>query len=366
LKYSFKYTGETDYATGFEIERLASFGEDGFAAASSINAAIVSLHNTSDNLMIQYFDGTNWLDTSSVWGQESGYGYLQTYAAISGLNLVDGGTLKVRVKNKPGSEKNIVVTLDTTEPGAPTHNIADDDSDNVSNVVSGSNVSITGEAFADIYLIRNDGGTIKSEVIDKITAGQDLIALNNLFALETYNYARSSLDSFGSGVIATDGLIDGTYEMYQVDRAGNVSVKGSISISVDTDITTTDYIDDVEFASIIYSSTTESDTSSRAGDSNYNTDTAQVLLNLNDVSIGDEVELFIDGNLAYSTVVTKSDIQSGTLSTELISMDGFDERFGTTVNYINLADDVVVMEVKVKHDGRYVQDNVDVTWEYQW
>jgi hypothetical protein len=367
LQYEFVYSGQTENATGFTIERLASFGEDGFAAADSIDLAIVSLQNASDGHVIQYYDGTDWIDAGYVYGNEYQYSSVNTYALIKNLSLSDGDTLKVRVKDKPASEKNIVLTLDDTKPAAPTHTVADDDSDNVSNAVSGSEVSVTGEANADVYLIRNDGGAIKSAVIDKIAAGEDLIALANLFALEPYEYSRSTLGSDGSGTIATDGLIDGTYELYQVDRAGNVSVKSTVSIAVDTDITSANYIEDVDFASITYGANTESNTSTRGGDANHDNDAAIISLDLNDVTVGDVVELYIDGKLAYLHSVTDGDKQNGKISTDQLSLNDFDKTFGGMDDpSLNTANDVVVIEVKVKHDGRYVQDGADVTWEYQW
>jgi len=251
--------------------------------------------------------------------------------------------------------------IDTTDPSAPTY------------AVSGTDMTVTGEADADVYLIRDDGGTtagsIKYDVIDKIGT-DDIAALQNLLAQDTHEWARGTIASGGAtGTIDTSGLMDGTYKLYQVDRAGNfslVSTDGDLTISsssvTDGDTSTHEY--DVEFFSIDDGSTTHTDTASSVVSGGNNA--VDLTFDLNDVAENDIVELYVDGQLAFSKEITTSDKTNGTITATNLDLDAKDVATGTSSSSVDATDNAVIIELRVKHQGVYVQDGQDVTWEYQW
>jgi hypothetical protein len=101
------------------------------------------------------------------------------------------------------------------------------------------------------------------------------------------------------------------------------------------------------------------------GDMATGDDTISVYLDVSDASVGDVIELYVDDTLiATSASLTQDQITNGSL--ELVNSSGNASEFDVD-NSDNDADDKVSLEVKVKNSsGVYVQDNGDVTWEYQW
>jgi hypothetical protein len=241
-------------------------------------------------------------------------------------------------------------------------------------------VTVTGEAYADVYLIRDDSGTtagsIKYDVIDKI--GTDYTAaLQNLLALDTHEWARGTIASgVTTGTIDASGLMDGTYKLYQVDRAGNFSPAATTSITVGsgedvesntiTDGTSSSYVFDVEFLSVDNSRDFAFVDPSTAAVASDGENAAVVTIDLNDVAENDLVELYVDGQLIFSKEVTAADKTTGSIATGSLDFDTKDITSGTETASMDPTDDVVTLELKVKHQGVYVQDGGDVTWDYQW
>jgi hypothetical protein len=277
--------------------------------------------------------------------------------------LTDGTTLKIRVKNEPSSEWLDTITVDTLDPVAPTY------------AESSSVVTVTGEALADIYLVLDDSGTsagsTKVDVIDQIGTN-DTTALQNLLALDTHQWARGTIAAGGTtGTIDTSGLMDGSYNLYQVDQAGNfspVSTDGAVTVSGSsvTDNSAATYEYDVMFASL--DNGTDglfSDASSDAVATQGEKD-AVVQIDLNDVAENDIVELYVDGQLIFSKEVTAADKSSGSITTTSLDFDTKDIASGTETVAMDPANDQVTLELKVKHQGIYVQEGREVTWDYYW
>jgi hypothetical protein len=285
-------------------------------------------------------------------------GALETALTAASIADVAGNVLTVPTFTEVTDPTN---AIDTTDPSAPTY------------AVSGTDMTVTGEADADVYLIRDDGGTtagsIKYDVIDKIGT-DDIAALQNLLAQDTHEWARGTIASGGAtGTIDTSGLMDGTYKLYQVDRAGNfslVSTDGDLTISsssvTDGDTSTHEY--DVEFFSIDDGSTTHTDTASSVVSGGNNA--VDLTFDLNDVAENDIVELYVDGQLAFSKEITTSDKTNGTITATNLDLDAKDVATGTSSSSVDATDNAVIIELRVKHQGVYVQDGQDVTWEYQW
>ena len=334
-------------------------------SSATLESAYVSISNPPDhfyNKQIEYSlnGGTTWTSSGI-----SGSGYLSSnypYQKITFASPFTGTTiLKIRLKGEPSSEWSETIIVDTTDPSAPTY------------TESGTVVTVTGEADADVYLIRDDGGTsagsIKVDVINQIGT-DDTAALQNLLAQDTHEWARGTIANGGTtGTIDTSGLMDGTYKLYQVDRAGNfslVSTDGDLTISsssvTDGDTSTHEY--DVEFFSIDDGSTTHTDTASSVVSSGNNA--VDLTFDLNDVTENDIVELYVDGQLAFSKEITASDKTTGSITTTDLNLDEKDVASGTSSSSVNATDNTVILELKVKHQGVYVQDGQDVTWDYQW
>jgi hypothetical protein len=85
------------------------------------------------------------------------------------------------------------------------------------------------------------------------------------------------------------------------------------------------------------------------------------------MAVGDTVELFADGLLVYSNIMTESDIAAGKIQTDEINFaTQADDLAAGSGNTGTQNDDQVILELKVKHGDQYVQENANVTWEYQW
>jgi hypothetical protein len=118
-----------------------------------------------------------------------------------------------------------------------------------------------------------------------------------------------------------------------------------------------DYVD-------AYETATNGVVGNNDGDTANGDDTISVYLDVSDASVGDVIELYVDGTLiATSASLTQTQITNGAL--ELETSGGASEFDLDSSD--NDADDKVLLEVKVKNGSDvYVQDNGDVTWEYQW
>ena len=165
--------------------------------------------------------------------------------------------------------------------------------------------------------------------------------------------------------------MNGAYELYLVDKAGNFSLAADSSVTVSgstvTDTTTSTYEYDIEFVSIDDGTNSAyTTTSSTAGVASNSESTVDVKFDLNDVAAGDEVELYVDGALIYSHSVTDANKTAGELTAAALDLETKDVSTGTSTSSIDTIDDVVTLEVKVKHQGLYVQDDGDVTWDYQY
>jgi len=64
--------------------------------------------------------------------------------------------------------------------------------------------------------------------------------------------------------------------------------------------------------------------------------------------------------------ITASDKTTGTITTTTLDLDAKNGTTGSSTDVIDQTDDAVTLELKVKHQGVYVQDSGDVTWDYQW
>jgi len=348
-----------------DVEKVAFDGDQYVATApqgvlvTMDPLSIDSVYPTSSTNSLEYSadGGSTWSTLSAAYVALGGAWHFQ-YIPTSST-----GTIIVRDKNDTSLTKSITVSVDTTDPSAPTY------------AVSGTDMTVTGEADADVYLIRDDGGTtagsIKYDVIDKIGT-DDTAALQHLLAQDTHEWARGTIASGGAtGTIDTSGLMDGTYKLYQVDRAGNfslVSTDGDLTISsssvTDGDTSTHEY--DVEFGSIYDGSSTFTKTANGAGVVSSGNNAVDLTFDLNDVAENDIVELYVDGQLAFSKEITASDKTTGTITTTNLNLDEKDVASGTSSSSVNATDNAVILELKVKHQGVYVQDGQDVTWDYQW
>ena len=261
-------------------------------------------------------------------------------------------------------------TLDNVAAVTPT--VADTDYsdtavDGTLTVAGGTDVSaaITGVDAGDyVYLIKSDQGS----VLDNI-ATDPQIALDSLRVLSDELWSRSIAATDGSVDLSTIGLTDGDYKVVAMDLAGNFSVVATNTVTVTgSNVSANDALYDVMFAGVDADATAGAEfvfsNSNTAADNTSNDDsTAKLVLDIDDASEGDTVELWADGQKVFSAELTATNISDGQLSTDEIDFVTADAAATSTGT---ASDEKVLLEVKVKHGDQYVQDNGDTTWEYQW
>jgi hypothetical protein len=261
-------------------------------------------------------------------------------------------------------------TLDNVAAVTPT--VADTDGsdtavDGTLTVTGGSDVSaaITGVDAGDyVYLIKSDQGS----VLDNI-ATDPQTALDNLRDLSDELWSRSIVATDGSVDLSTIGLTDGDYKVVAMDLAGNFSVVATNTVTVTgANYSASDDLYDVMFNGVDADATagaefTFSDSSTPADNTSNNDSTAKLVLDIEDASAGDTVELWADGQKVFSTELTATNISDGQLTTDEIDFATADAA-ATSTGTAN--DEKVLLEVRVKHGDQYVQDSGDTTWEYHW
>jgi hypothetical protein len=108
----------------------------------------------------------------------------------------------------------------------------------------------------------------------------------------------------------------------------------------------------IDDATSIDSSFVESSTPGGTDESGDNT--AKLVLDVSDGSDGDTVELYVDNVKVFSDTLNETKIANSTITTGEFTFD-------------DTTNQDVALEIKVKDtSGTYIQDNGDVTWEYQW
>jgi hypothetical protein len=249
-------------------------------------------------------------------------------------------------------------TIDQTAASTPVVADSDGTDDSTLTLASGTDVSsaITGVSAGDyVYLINSDQAT----VLDYLTTDPQK-ALDNLRGLSDELWSRSKVADDNTVDLTALGLTAGEYKVVAMDLAGNFSVVASNTVTVTGDDLSSDLLFDADFAGIdadenadVELTFADKTTAATAtGDS-----TAKVVINLNDVAEGDTLELWVDGDhLALTHVVTDTEIQAGTFTSGEVNFTEFDSE----------SDQLVALELKVKHGDQYVQEAGDVTWEYKW
>jgi hypothetical protein len=164
----------------------------------------------------------------------------------------------------------------------------------------------------------------------------------------------SSIDTTNGGTASVQG-IDKTELKVALDRI-NVPVD-FLGVDINED---GDYADDYEVA--VNGVVGFDDSDSTTGDSAFD-----LYLDVSDASNGDIIELYVDGELLYtSSALTASDISNGTYVVDSANLDlSSKDTTGAAGSNAVAGDDRVELELKVKlSDNSYVQE--DTSWEYHW
>jgi len=98
------------------------------------------------------------------------------------------------------------------------------------------------------------------------------------------------------------------------------------------------------------------DKSISAGIAGSGKNIATLFINIDDVSSGDDVELYLDGNLAFNHRISESDLQTNEIIFPLINFEKF-----TTADNRDIS-----LGIKVKQGEDYIHDGIEAMWEYQW
>jgi hypothetical protein len=165
-------------------------------AAQNLSGTLTGVTVVGDVVQVSLDNGTTWVNATNTIGQNSW--------TLAGQTLVASDTLQVRVTNNgfDGSAYSQTYVFDTT---APTSSVT------TANVTIGTNVTTAQSTETGIvYLVKSTD------------TPADYAALENLVTGGTAT--KATVIAGGSNtVIFTSGLAAGSYKIYSVDAAGNVS-----------------------------------------------------------------------------------------------------------------------------------------------
>jgi hypothetical protein len=189
-------------------------------------------------------------------------------------------------------------------------------------------------------------------------------ALTSLRDLSDDLWSRSQVDGEGGVHMSTEGLKNGVYGVVAMDLAGNFSAPAGTIIELkNSSAAENDDFFDVMFKGINNDADTELDYTPgehpTAGGSGSDISSATVVLELNDVAVGDTVELWADETKVFTHQVTDLEVAARELTFESYDFSAAD----ATTN--GRAADEVELVLKVTHGDQSVEDG-DVTWKYTW
>ncbi|NCW69357.1 MAG: hypothetical protein EBV86_12465, partial [Marivivens sp.] len=293
-------------------------------------------------------------------GQRSEGAATESYGAIDYIVNVAEHTTSVT-----GASAIFDFEIDQTAASTPTVSAtggSDSLDDLTLSVDAGDDVSvaITGAAPGEyVYLIEANQSTVLSRLTN-----EPQTALNELRGLSDELWSRSKVASDGSVDVTTAGLVGGVYKVVAMDLAGNFSQIADHTITVqNSSATSGDAFFDVMFKGINNDADAELDytpgANSSAGTDGSEISSATVVLELNDLAVGDTVELWADDTKVFAHQVTVAEVAAGELTFGLYDFSDAD----ATTN--GRAADKVELALKVMHGDQYVEDG-DVTWDYQW
>jgi len=347
---------------GFVLDGDPTLDEFASAVEAALgNAATAVTHEPSGSgnlLNIIWADGSKPTSGNIITPKpDATPGELTAQASFDDVNYVI--TVNQDATAVTGADQVFDFTIDQTAASTPVVADSDGTDDSTLTLASGTDVSsaITGVSAGDyVYLIKSDQTT----VLDHLTTDPQT-ALDNLRGLSDELWSRSKVADDNTVDLSALGLTAGEYKVVAMDLAGNFSVVASNTVTVAGDDLTSDLLFDADFAGIDADDNADveltfTDSNIVAGNSSSEDATARVVINLNDVAEGDTLELWVDGDLALSHVVTDTEIQAGKFTSDLVNFAESDTG----------SDQQVALELKVKHGDQYVQENGDVTWEYQW
>jgi len=320
-------------AGGNAMPDFITSDDDGLTIVATLSAELAE----GQRLELRTDSGAAWTDiTDSVTGTAVSYD----------SSLATTATVEMRVVNAAdtaGTVASQLITIDTTAPTITNPALS-----------FGSVLSTSAVAAAATITVPLNG----------VEDGQGVtLTLNN----KTYS-SQATSDSASFTISSADlAALPGGSITYQVDVsdvAGNDATTyiGSFTKSV-ADFAGIDA--DADGSGVLEIT----DTTAVAGTSGSTDSTAKVALDVSKASVGDTVELYVDGTLVWSDTLDAGEISTGTL----VADDGsgnpldFDTSDSTVAGSgVNAAADIVTLEVKLKNSGGYVQEAEDVTWDYQW
>ena len=253
-----------------------------------------------------------------------------TGVAISGTNDI---VLEVRDGSTVLTSSTLSYELDTAAPTVSLIN------ETVANVNDDVTVQSTETGF--VYLIDD-------------SADDSLVDLADILALSDSQFNRAAITTADTATsVSTEGLAAGTYVAYAMDEAGNLSAVSGTSVTVTGSAPANSA--DAVFQKIVSGGGTDyTDTANPVDDSSTNNDsTPDIIVELVDMAIGDELELWIDGVKVDTHEVTSSDLTAGNVAFNDVDVAAVDSG---TANHVDIS-------LKVTHTIE--TDEVD-TWEYQW
>jgi autotransporter-associated beta strand protein len=182
-------------------------------ASQTITATLSGAPAGTDKVWGSVDNGANWIDVTSM---VSGTTLTWTGATLSGSS-----TLKLKVSDEAGNDGTVASQAYVLDTAAPTASVT------TANVGIGSNVATSQSTEVGLIYLVPSGQT-----------PADYAALETLVTGGTAT--KATVTTGGSNTpIATTGLTSGTYKVWAVDAAGNISAASANTITLGTPPTTT-------------------------------------------------------------------------------------------------------------------------------
>ena len=290
---------EIDYGSGaFKVDISASS-----IVIEGIGSSVDPYSLTFSGGSIESIDSINYDAANSTVSQSDYSGFVPTISS-------DGLTISwtALAGNNSGNNK-IAYTISTTATGggdttAPTASVTTVSVNNTTDVTTAQSTE-TGT----LYLVK-DGSTVTDKAsLDTLAAGND-----------ANSATVTSADT--NTTISTTGLVDGSYHLYAVDSAGNVSAQSTNAVTLDSTAPNAPGAPDLN-------ATTDSGASNSDNITNSLVPKFRVSLSGTNAVSGDTIEL-LQGGASFTTPVTATlsatDISNGyydfTLSSGALGADG--------------------------------------------
>jgi hypothetical protein len=217
-------------------------------------------------------------------------------------------------------------------------------------IVTGTAQSATNAAGQTVSASADDTGHLYL-VLAADAAGVTSAA--NIYALPPEKWAHAAVSTVNTPVaISTEGLTAGTYKLFAVDSTGNLSSVGTNNVTItgpNTPLKDATFESLTETGGNVFTNPTVLANGSDA--------TPDIKVHLVDVAVGDQVELWVDGQLLSSHTAVANDVTAQSYTFVAANVQSKDTALNNT--------GVVGLEVKVFHAEKLISTSA-TPWLYDY